>query len=262
MPLDPIADPGEDPAEGMDQWRGHALVVGCGGIGRALVNELALRAPGLSLWATNRSGRWPGSAGPLDPQRVLPLDLGDDGSLEALALRLAPLAGSLRLVFNTAGLLHEDALQPEKRLQQVRRGSLERLFAVNAFGPILLARALEPLLARSEPVHFASLSARVGSIGDNRLGGWYAYRGAKAAQNQLLRTLAVEWRRRLPLACVSLLHPGTTATPLSAPFQASVAPERLFSPARSAQQLLAVLAAQGPEWSGRFLAWDGSVIPW
>jgi NAD(P)-dependent dehydrogenase (short-subunit alcohol dehydrogenase family) len=102
----------------------------------------------------------------------------------------------------------------------------------------------------------------VGSIGDNQLGGWYAYRAAKAAQNQLLRTLALEWRRRRPQGCVSLLHPGTTATALSAPFQAGVPPGRLFSPERSAGQLLDVLESLGAEQTGHFWAWDGQPIPW
>ena len=128
--------------------------------------------------------------------------------------------------------------------------------------PLLLAQALEPLIPKDLPCHFASLSARVGSIGDNRSGGWYAYRAAKAAQNQLLRTLALEWRRRLPQMCVSLLHPGTTATRLSQPFQANVPAGQLFSPERAASQLLDVLAGLGPDQSGGFWAWDGQPIPW
>ena len=263
--MEPLTAPSPSaasPAGGLRQWQGQALVVGCGGIGRALLTELACRAPGLTLWATSRRGWQPPAGGPLPGGRVLALDLADDGSLERFRAALLPLTPSLRLVINTAGLLHGEDLQPEKRLQQVRRPALERLFAVNAYGPLLLAQAVEPVLARGEPVLFASLSARVGSIGDNQLGGWYGYRAAKAAQNQLLRCLALEWRRKLPQACVTLLHPGTTATPLSAPFQASVAPEKLFSPARCAAQLLDVLEQQGPEQSGSFLAWDGSPIPW
>ena len=135
-------------------------------------------------------------------------------------------------------------------------------FGLNAFGPILLAQAIESLLPRDQPFHFASLSARVGSIGDNSLGGWYSYRASKAAQNQLLRPLAIEWKRRLPLGCVSLLHPGTTATELSRPFQAGVAPGQLFSPARAAHHLLDVLEGLGEDQSGHFWAWDGSAIPW
>lgn len=242
----------------LERWRGSALVVGSGGIGRALLEALRQRAPELQLAATQR----PGSSTPL-PAGVtrVALDLTDDASLAALPAQLAQLP-PLRLVINTAGLLHEGALQPEKRLARITRQNLERSFAVNAYGPILLAQALDPLLQRNLPLHFASLSARVGSIGDNHLGGWYAYRAAKAAQNQLLRTLALEWQRRLPLACVCLLHPGTTATPLSQPFQATVPEGRLFTPERAAGQLLEVIASLTPQQSGSFWAWDGTPIPW
>lgn len=247
----------------LSSWSGHALVVGAGGIGRALLQALAERAPGLCLWGASRRG-W--SALPGEPElgaRALQLDLCEDASLQAAAATLQAQAGTLRLVINTAGLLHDGpAVQPEKRLSQLNRAALERVFAVNAYGPIFLAQALEPLLPAAEPALFASLSARVGSIGDNGLGGWYGYRSAKAAQNQLLRCLALEWRRRRPLATVTLLHPGTTATELSAPFRSGVPPERLFSPERAAHQLLDVLELQGPEQSGSFLAWDGSPIPW
>ena len=183
-------------------------------------------------------------------------------SLAAFGARVARELAPLRLVICTAGVLHGDGLQPEKRLSQVNAEGLRRSFAVNAWGPLLLAQAVEAALPREEPAHLASLSARVGSIGDNRLGGWYAYRAAKAAQNQLLRTLALELRRRLPLACVTLLHPGTTATALSQPFRGSVAPGQLFTPERAAGHLLDVLETQTPEGSGAFLAWDGQPIPW
>lgn len=236
-------------------------MVGHGGIGRALVQELAARAPGLELLATSRTPDQTPGARSAAGTPLLPLDLGSDASLMALKDRLSG-GLPLRVVIHTAGLLHDGDLQPEKRLSQVRRPHLERNFSVNAFGPLLLAQALEPLLPRDQPCHFASLSARVGSIADNQLGGWYSYRAAKAAQNQLLRCLAIEWSRRLPLACVSLLHPGTTATPLSAPFQASVPPERLFSPQRAAAQLLDVLEGLDPAQSGHFWAWDGQPIPW
>jgi NAD(P)-dependent dehydrogenase (short-subunit alcohol dehydrogenase family) len=231
-------------------WRGHCLVVGAGGIGRALLNALPERAPQLRLWSAGRQGA------------DLPLDLEDPASLAAFAERVGQELAPLRLVICAAGLLHGPELQPEKRLSQVNAAALQRSFAVNAWGPLLLAQAVEAALPRQEPCHFASLSARVGSIGDNRLGGWYAYRAAKAAQNQLLRTLALEWRRRLPLACVTLLHPGTTATALSASFRSSVAADRLFSPERAAGHLLEVLEGQTPETSGAFLAWDGQTIPW
>ena len=236
-------------------------MVGCGGIGQALLQELGQAAPQLQrVGAARRDWR---RAASHDWQGVdyLPLELTDDASLERLgtSLRARP---PLRLVIHTAGVLHGPGLHPEKRLSQVNRLGLEQSFAVNAFAPLLVAQAIEACLPGDAPFHFASLSARVGSIGDNNLGGWYAYRAAKAAQNQLLRTLALEWRRRRPHGCVSLLHPGTTATALSAPFQASVPPERLFSPQRSAAQLVAVLEGLCPEQSGGFWAWDGQPIPW
>lgn len=247
------------------KWFGHALVVGSGGLGLALLEALLERAPHLQLWASNRSGVPKALRAPAeraDAVRWIALDLSASDSLQALHQRAQDQLQPLRLVINASGVLHGDHLQPEKRLSQVTAAALERSFRVNAFGPLLLAQAVEGAMPMDLPVHFASLSARVGSIGDNHLGGWYSYRAAKAAQNQLLRTLALEWRRRRPLACVTLLHPGTTATPLSEPFRSSVPPERLFSPERAAQQLLDVLEGQHAQTSGRFLAWDGQEIPW
>jgi NAD(P)-dependent dehydrogenase (short-subunit alcohol dehydrogenase family) len=136
------------------------------------------------------------------------------------------------------------------------------VFALNAFAPILLASALLPLLDQGHPCVFASLSARVGSIGDNRLGGWYVCRASKAAQNQLLRTFALELARRNHQATCLLLHPGTVDTPLSAPFQGRVPAERLFTPDRAARHLLDIIAGAMPRDNGRFLAWDGQPIPW
>jgi NAD(P)-dependent dehydrogenase (short-subunit alcohol dehydrogenase family) len=246
----PVSAPAADSPHPWSQWEGHALVVGPGGIGAALLAGLPERAPRLRLWSAGRG------------QADLPLDLADPDSLAAFGERVVRELTPLRLVICAAGLLHGPSLQPEKRLSQVEAAALHQSFAVNAWGPLLLAKAVEGALPRQEPSHLASLSARVGSIGDNRLGGWYAYRGAKAAQNQLLRTLALEWRRRLPLACVTLLHPGTTATALSAPFRSSVSPQNLFTPEQAAARLLMVLESQTPANSGAFLAWDGQTIPW
>ena len=153
-------------------------------------------------------------------------------------------------------------MQPEKRLADVRPASLARAFAVNAIGPLLVAKHFERLLAHRERAVYASVSARVGSIGDNRLGGWYAYRGAKAAQNMFTRTLAIEWSRsRRNVTCVAL-HPGKPDSDLSRPFQANVPPEKLFAPGRTVRQLLEVIDRLAPADTGSFLAWDGSRIPW
>jgi NAD(P)-dependent dehydrogenase (short-subunit alcohol dehydrogenase family) len=135
-------------------------------------------------------------------------------------------------------------------------------FAVNGAGPLLLAKHLEPLLPRRERAVFASLSARVGSIGDNRLGGWYAYRASKAAQNMFIRTLAIELARRARGAICVALHPGTTDTELSRPFQGGVPESKLFTAERAVEQLLRVIDGLGPGDTGRFIAWNGERIPW
>ena len=235
-------------------WIGRALIVGRGGLGQALAEELQRRQPALEVMLCGRSL---GSG-----QDEWLVDLESPESLEVLSQRLQEDPQPLRLVMNATGRLHGASLTPEKRLQQVCADHLMESFAINAAGPLLLAKAVEPVLSRDLPFHFASLSARVGSIGDNKSGGWYAYRGSKAAQNMFLRSLSVEWARRFPLATVTMLHPGTTDTALSKPFQQFVPPDRLFSPQKAASLLLDVLLQQTAAESGRFLAWDGQEIPW
>jgi NAD(P)-dependent dehydrogenase (short-subunit alcohol dehydrogenase family) len=192
------------------------------------------------------------------------LDVTDEPGIEAAARQVASATDRLHLVVNCAGILHGGParMAPEKRLADVQPSALAAGFAVNAFGPLLAAKHFERLLAHRERAVFASISARVGSIGDNRLGGWHTYRGAKAAQNMFTRTLAIEWARtRRNVVCVAL-HPGTTDTELSWPFQANVPPEKLFAPERTVRQLLEVIDRLTPADTGRFFAWDGSEIPW
>ena len=234
-------------------WIGRALIVGRGGLGTALAEELQRRQPTLKVTLCGRT---------LGSDADWFVDLESAESLQALSQRLLEDPQPLRLVINATGRLHGASLTPEKRLQQVCADHLMESFAINAAGPLLLAKAIEPVLKRDRPFHFASLSARVGSIGDNHSGGWYSYRGSKAAQNMFLRSLSVEWARRFPLATVTMLHPGTTDTALSKPFQSFVPPDRLFSPQKAAALLLDVLLRQTAGESGRFLAWDGQEIPW
>ena len=241
------------PESSQDGWLGRALIVGGGGIGTALAAQLAVDCPNLMVTLCRR-----------DPKEELdwPLDLENSESLSRLTNTLLQDRFPLRMVVNATGRLHGPLLRPEKRLQHVDSDALLESFRINAAGPLLLAKAVEPALRRGQPFHFASLSARVGSIGDNRSGGWYAYRAAKAAQNMMLRTLSVEWARRFPEATVTLLHPGTTDTALSKPFQSFVPPEKLFSAEQAARYLIDVLLRQTPSESGDFLAWDGQRIPW
>lgn len=196
--------------------------------------------------------------------QLVPLDASDEASIARAAQAVGAFTDRLQLIVNCAGVLHDgaQALTPEKRLADVRADALAAGFAVNAFGPLLVAKHFEHLLAHRDRAVFASISARVGSIGDNRLGGWYAYRGAKAAQNMFTRTLAIEWARsRRNVVCVAL-HPGTTDTQLSRPFQANVPPAKLFSAERTVRQLLAVIDRLSSADTGRFFAWDGTEIPW
>jgi len=237
----------------------HALVVGAsGGIGAALVSELTRRDPDLHVFASSRGGKSP--AGP----RVTPLqlDVTDEASIAAAVAAISGRTDRLGLVFVTSGVLHGDGFAPERRLEALEPGALAHVFAVNATGPLLVAKHCLPLLRHDARAVFACLSARVGSIGDNRLGGWYAYRASKAALNQLVHTLAIEVKRRAPRVVCVALHPGTVDTALSQPFQSGVAPEKLFPPERAAGQLLDVVDGLSPEDSGAFFAWDGSPVPW
>ena len=164
------------------------------------------------------------------------------------------------LVFVATGLLHEGERRPEKAWRDLDSGWMARNFLINAIGPALVAKYFLPLLSRDRRSVFAALSARVGSISDNTLGGWYGYRASKAALNQLIRTLAVEERRRNPRGIVVALHPGTVDTDLSTPFQGNVQPGRLFAPDRAAMQLLDVLEALRPVDSGKLFDWEGKEV--
>ena len=193
----------------------------------------------------------------------LPMDVADEDSIASAAGRVGESVERLDLLINCAGILHDtEGLAPEKRLEDVTPAKLERSFRVNAFGPLLVAKHFLSLLNHDRRAVFASISARVGSIEDNRLGGWYAYRASKAAQNQFTRTLAIECGRRAKNVIVIALHPGTTDTPLSKPFQANVSAEQLFSADQAARYLCATIAGLSREDSGQFRDFEGEPIPW
>lgn len=198
--------------------------------------------------------------------RLLALDITDESQIEACLLtigqELKESGRSLTHVINCVGLLHQGDLQPEKSLRQIDAANLMTYFQVNSIASILLAKHLVPLLKQSDRVVFATLSAKVGSIGDNQLGGWYGYRASKAALNMFMKSIALEYRRTCKGAIVVVLHPGTTDTRLSQPFQRNVAPEKLFSVDRCVGQLSKVMAHLTVEDSGEFFSWDGTRLPW
>jgi NAD(P)-dependent dehydrogenase (short-subunit alcohol dehydrogenase family) len=219
-----------------------AVIIGAtGGIGAALAAELERRGH-----PVRRLGRTTEPA----------LDLLDEGSIARAAAGIGP---GLRLVVDATGFLHDERFQPEKSFRQLDPAHLAQSFALNASGPALLMKHFLPLLARDGRAVFATLSARVGSISDNRLGGWYSYRAAKAALNQIMRTAAIELARGRPEAICVALHPGTVETPLSAPFAKSGL--EVQPPAQSAARLLDVLAALTPAGNGGFFDHHGRPIP-
>ena len=188
-----------------------------------------------------------------------PIDLLDEATLERAASSISA-KYQVRLVIDATGFLHDEQQGPEKSWRQLDAARLARAFALNSIGPALIMKHVLPLLPRTGKAVFATLSARVGSIGDNRLGGWYAYRASKAALNQLVRTAAVELARRAPEALCIALHPGTVATTLSAPFAA--AGLEVHTPAEAASHLLAVVDGLTSEASSGFFDWRGHPVPW
>ncbi len=193
---------------------------------------------------------------------VLALDVTDEPSISAAARQASACCECVTTMINCVGLLHDAGHAPERRLADIDPNALLRSFSINAIGPLLTAKHFLPLFDRRARGVIASLSARVGSIADNRLGGWYGYRASKAAQNMFTRNLAIELQRRhRAMICVAL-HPGTVDTDLSRPFQARVPDGKLFDVERAATQLLTIINGLGPKDNGRFIAWDGREIPW
>lgn len=188
------------------------------------------------------------------------IDLLDENSIAAAAAHVAQ-GPAPRLVIVATGLLSEGEHGPEKTLQRLDPAWLARSYAINAIGPALVAKHFLPIMPRTGRSVFAVLSARVGSISDNRLGGWHAYRASKAALNMIVRNIAIEERRRNERSIVVALHPGTVDTALSRPFQANVAPGRLFTQERAALQLLDVIEELRPADSGKLFDYEGAEIP-
>ncbi|WP_298163686.1 SDR family NAD(P)-dependent oxidoreductase [Brevundimonas sp.] len=223
-----------------------AVVIGAsGGIGAAVADGLAESGRFDTIHRLSRS--------------ITGLDLEDESSIAAAAGAIADGPVPV-LIFVATGVLHHGEA-PERSFRAMTAEHLLRDYRVNTVGPALVAKHFLPLLPRDRRAVFAALSARVGSIGDNRLGGWHSYRASKSALNMIIRNLAIEMARSHPQTIVAGLHPGTVNTGLSEPFQRGVAAERLFSPAVSAEYMLGVLDGLSPADSGGVFAWDGARIP-
>lgn len=233
----------------------NSVVFGAsGGIGQALVAGVVGR--GHRVITVSRSG-----AAPVDGEKALQADFTVEAEIEAVATEIKTIMEP-DLVIVASGLLSDgDRLQPEKSYRHLSLEAFERVFAANTFAPALIAKHMLPIMPRKERAVFAALSARVGSISDNRLGGWHAYRASKAALNMLIRNFAIEQGRRNPEFIAVGLHPGTVDTGLSKPFQSGVPDKQLFSPEHSAAQLLDTIERLGQDESGRVFDYAGQPIP-
>jgi NAD(P)-dependent dehydrogenase (short-subunit alcohol dehydrogenase family) len=239
----------ETAAGASQSWQpGLAVIVGAsGGIGRAVHDALA---------GTGFPGAIIGLSRSSDPV----IDLLDEATIEAAARYVASQDQELRFLFLATGFLHDEVHRPERSLRDLSASHFAKAFAINAIGPALVLKHFTPLLPREGRAVVAVLSAKVGSIGDNNLGGWHAYRASKAALNQLVRTAAVELRRTRPATTLVALHPGTVDTGLSAPF--SKAGLNVRPPEQAAADLLRVIDGLTPAQSGSFLDYRGEPLPW
>ncbi len=237
--------------EGFSDNINVAVFGASGGVGSALVDNLAHAVNINTVYAVSRTSLNGGKG-------IVPINC-SDYSEERLASIAAELP-DLDVVICAMGILHDNNLAPEKSRSQISMPNMQRVFEVNTFLPALIAKHMLPKLTKDRKSVFAALSARVGSISDNRLGGWYSYRASKAALNMMLKTLAIEHGRRAKNSVVIGLHPGTVDTNLSKPFQTNVAKEKLFAPDFSAARLLDVVEKVEPSDTGKIFAWDGQEI--
>jgi NAD(P)-dependent dehydrogenase (short-subunit alcohol dehydrogenase family) len=248
-----------------DQFLRTALIVGGGqGIGLGFVRQLLAKNDIDRVYATYRRVE---SATELlaitDPKlRCFQMDITDESQIASVIQLIQSERKALHYVINCVGVLHEGEMQPEKSLRHINGEQLLRYFQVNSVGAMFLFKQVQPLLKHDARSILATISAKVGSIGDNQIGGWYGYRASKAALNMFMRTTAIEYKRTCPQAILVSLHPGTTDTRLSLPFQRNVPPEKLFSVDRTVAQLLTVMDGLDQRDSGEFFSWDGSRLPW
>ena len=229
---------------------------GSGGIGGAFVDKLAGRPDVETVVATYHRSSPPEVEHPNVSWQQL--DLTQEPTIRDWAAQI----GEIDWLINAVGMLHTPAQGPEQTIRHIDPAFFLHSMSINTVPTLLLAKHLHGNFRHGRPAVFATVSAKVGSIEDNRLGGWFSYRASKAALNMCLKTLAIEWRRSLPNVAVAALHPGTTDTPLSRPFQHNVPTGQLFTPAQSVSYMLDVLDGLNSADSGQFLAFDGGKLPW
>jgi len=239
-----------------------ALVVGAsGGIGAAVLHRYLDDPTFTRVYAVSR-GAQPAESGVVDSRLVWLTSDYSEASVASIAEQITQHDCQLRRVIICNGILHNQQVAPEKSLDKVNRDAMHQVFDANVVVPALWVSALAGRLRRSTGCVIAALSARVGSISDNRLGGWYSYRSSKAALNMFLKTAAIEYARRAPRVKLVAFHPGTTDTALSQPFQSGVPEGKLFSPAFVAERLCTQLNTMQADGELAFVDWDARPVPW
>ena len=223
-----------------------AIIGASGGIGASILKQAEKYANGGNIYALSRSG-----------DEHIHIDFEDEASIKQASEEIND---ELHIIINATGLLHNDDVQPEKSMRDLSYDNMEKIFRINAFAPALIAKYFLPKTPRKEKFIYASFSARVGSISDNRLGGWHSYRASKTALNMLLKNISLEVGRINKEAIIIGLHPGTVDTELSKPFQTYVKEGKLFTPEFSAEKLWEVINNATPALTGKVLDWDNKII--
>ncbi len=235
---------------------------GSGTIAQAILAKIVDLYPHLLLCVLTRTPEKVRSAHSSDPVEVFQCDLMDMESLSKIFQEIEKKHQCIDGAIHCPGILHSDQLSPEKNLSQIDSDSMMESFKVNTITFINFTRFVRPLLPKSSFSFIAALSAKVGSIEDNRLGGWYSYRASKAALNMCVKNVAIELQHyRLPGSCIAI-HPGTTQSELSNPFTKNIQKDKLYSPDQSATRILDILSVLKEKSNGSFLNWDGSSLPW
>ncbi len=237
-------------------YQNVAIIGSSGGIGSELCRQIQSKYNPVNIFEFSRSGDWA-----LKESTKINVDITDEASIQT-AVNKIPEDIKFDLVFVATGRLHDSVneIMPEKALSQLDGNKISETMWINAIGPSLIAKELVPKLRRDDKSIFAALTARVGSISDNHLGGWYGYRAAKSALNMMLKSISIETKRRNKRAIIVGIHPGTVDTNLSKPFQKNIKPEKIFTSQFSVSKILELLEQLNDSHSGKLFAWDGAEI--
>lgn len=236
-------------------YKNVAILGASSSIAKAIMNQINIDYPDANIFGFSRKLFQNNN----DKVKIFEINYDDELSIERAA-NLASQKGPLDLVFIANGILHTKTIKPEKSIRDFSVTHFEKVFKINSILPAMVAKYFIPKLNRESRAVFSVLSARVGSISDNKLGGWYAYRSSKAALNMIIKNLAIETNRSNKKAIIISLHPGTVDTPLSKPFQNSIETNKIFSPEISAIKLFNVIENLSYKDSGNFIAWDNKKI--